>query len=356
MGILDQTYFSPADRDGQELLAAVLALYYQAEQARTLVQAADLPPAQFAWNTPMADVWPRILERAAAGHAMSRLLTAIRDDPGSAAYPVFARLLTATGAEPADPFLACLLGTGGRRAFIDRTTLRQCVRELVDPVGPRVLIVTGPPLSGKSYSWYLINHVRRQGGFAPHPVDLSQWSGPPAGPADVMRLITNALCWEMQPADRTAMEDAQARTLLSWFSGKMAAERDRHWLIFDGLQGATITDAALRLVDGIATAAEQEKAGELRVVLIEYSRTLPQEVDPYALREHISQVGVAELRAFFQAAARDVDQEVDSGGLDLLVEEVLGPQPHPAVISLADVSARAGSLARGFFHNGAGHG
>ena len=92
------------------------------------------------------------------------------------------------------------------------------------------------------------------------------------------------------------------------------------------------------------------------MVLIEYSRTLPQEVDPYALREHISQVGVAELRAFFRAAARDVGQELDSAGLDLLVEEILGPQPHPAVISLADVSARAGILARAFFHNGADHG
>jgi len=146
-------------------------------------------------------------------------------------------------------------------------------------------------------------------------------------------------------------------TLLYWFIGQMARERGRNWLIFDGLQGPAMTDAAVRLVESIATAAEQGKAGELRVVLIEYSRSLPQDVDPFALRDPIKQVGVAELRAFFQAAARDVGRAIDDGGLELLVQEVLGPLPHPRIISLADVSAQAASLARRFFAtNGADHG
>jgi Effector-associated domain 1 len=356
LGILDQTYFSQEDPDGKELLGALLTLYYLQGRTISLVEAAGIKPAQFNWNDSMKDVWPKILEHAAATRGLLRLLKVISEDPASTAYPVFRRLLETPASVQADPFLACLLGTGHRRAFIDRATLRDHIRNLADPDGPRVLIVTGTPSSGKSYSWYLINHVRRQGEFLPHPVDLSQWSGPPAGPADVMGLVAARLCWEMPPVDCTALDDAQARTLLYWFTGKMAREPGRNWLIFDGLQRPTMTDAALRLVEGIATAAEQETAGELRVVLIEYSRSLPQDVDPYALRDQIKQVGVAELRAFFQVAARDVGKEVDGGGLDLLVQEILGPWPYPPIIRLAEVSAKAGNLARRFFKNGADHG
>jgi hypothetical protein len=358
LGILDQTYFNRGDPDGKELLDALLTLYYQQQKTISVVQEAGMKPSQFCWNDPMEDVWPEILEKAAATQTLLRLIKVISEDSASTAYPVFRRLLERpVAARPIDPYLACLLGTGNRHAFIDRSMLRDHVRDMADPDGPRVLIVTGPSCSGKSYSWYLINHVRREGEFSPHPVNFSQWSGPPAGPADVMRLVAATLCWEAPPVDHTALDDAQARTLLYWFIGKMAKEPGRTWLIFDGLLGPTVTDAALRLIEGIATAAEQGTAGELRVVLIEYSRSLPQDVDPYALREPIKQVGVTELRAFFQNAAHALGAELDDGALDLLVQQVLGPPPHPQVISLAKVSALAANLARRSFQvNGAHHG
>jgi len=287
------------------------------------------------------------------------MVALIAKDPGTHAYIIFKRLLEtpAPVAGPADPYLVCLLGSGNRRAFINRSKLRKYVKDLADQGGSRVLIVTGPSSSGKSYSWYLINHVKQIGGFWPHPIDLSTWSGPPAGPADVMREVAYRLGWETPPVDRTAHEDGQARTLLAWFTGKMGKEASRYWLVFDGLDGSTTTDASLRLVEGIATAAERGNAGELRVVLIEYARLLPEDVDPYVLREPIEKIGVAELRAFLQNAARDAGQRVDDSGLDLLVQELLGSPPHPQTISLPAVSPLAGNLARRFFQaNGADHG
>jgi hypothetical protein len=359
--ILDQRSFPSGDPDGKELLAALLELYYLAPDVQRFVQEIGMPPAQFAWNGAMEDVWPEVLQKAAASNLLRRLVRAVAADPGSAAYSaLFQRLLAipAPAAAGIDPYLVCLLGSGGRRPFLDRTELRTHLRELARENGPRVLIITGPAQSGKSYSWYLIDHVKRVGAFSPIRVDLSSsaWSGPAAGPADVMGEVAYKLGWAPPVADPTAQEDTQARTLRNWFLGRVRTETAGYWLIFDGLDASTMTNAALRLVESLAIAAERGEAGELRVVLIAYSGSLPQDVDPYTLRDPISAIGVAELRAFLERVALDAGQVVDDEGLELLLQELLGPNPRPAELPLPAVSPRAGVLAHRLFLPGDGGG
>jgi hypothetical protein len=98
MGFLDRRPFSASEPDGRALLAALLAIYDQGPAVRELVLAAGLRPAEFSWTSPMSQVWPEILRKAANQGRLRRLITEVARDPGSAAYDVIARLV----AEPAE--------------------------------------------------------------------------------------------------------------------------------------------------------------------------------------------------------------------------------------------------------------
>lgn len=352
MSLVDRRPFRFDDPDGRELLKTLLDVYFEVERVKTFAQGAGVVMASITWQNRMEDVWPELLQKAAETRKLRALVKVVADHPNSAAHAgLFQRLLaeTAPAAEATPPHLLPLLGAGGRRPFIDRDDLRTLVMELVDGTS-RVLVVTGPGRSGKSYSWYLIAHVsERLGSFSPYPVDLSSWVGPPAGPVDVMREVANLLNWELPAVDPTAQEDTHARILGTWFVGRVRKETEQCWLVFDGLNTATMTDAALRMIESIAVAAERQQAGDLRVVLIAHTRPLPEDVDPFALRETISLIGVTQIRTFFTKVAAAAGQRVDEPGLDLLMTELLGPGPPPDPLPLGTLAVSAARLARAAF-------
>jgi hypothetical protein len=352
LSLVDRRPFRLDDPDARELLKTLLDVYFEVERVKTFAQGAGVAMASITWQNRMEDVWPELLQRAAETRKLRALVKVVAEHPNSAAHAaLFQRLLVVApapvGETPAH--LLPLLGRGARRPFIDRDDLRTLIMELVEGTS-RVLVVTGPGRSGKSYSWYLISHVsERLGSFSPYPVDLSSWAGPPAGPVDVMREVANLLNWELPAMDATAQEDTHARILTTWFVGRVRRETEQCWLVFDGLNAATMTDAALRLIENIAVAAERQHAGELRVVLIAHTRPLPEDVDPFALRDTISHIGVTQLRAFFTKVAAAAGQAVDEAGLDLLMAELLGPGPPPNPLPLPSIAVRAAELARAAF-------
>jgi hypothetical protein len=358
LSIVDRRPFPFEDPDARDLLKALLQVYFRVELIETFAQGAGIDMAAITWQNRAEDVWPELLTEAAEGRKLRDLISRVAEHPNSAAHAeLFQRLLVVTAPAPgeAPPHLVHLLGPARKRPFIDRDDLRLYLTELMSG-SSRVLIVNGPGRSGKSYSWYLISHVSEQlRSFSPYPIDLSSWAGPPAGPVDVMREVTDLLTWKLPPIDATAQEDTHARILTTWFLGRMRKEPEPCWLLFDGLNTSTMTDAALRLIENIAVAAERKQAGELRVILIAHTRPLPEDVDPFALRETISHIGVAQLRAFFTKVAEDAGQAVDDAGLDLLVTELLGPGPPPSPLPIPMLLA-AGELARKAFPRPGGPG
>lgn len=350
MGILDLRPLPLQDPDAKELLKVVLEVYFKVDRIEVFAQSAGVNMAAIAWQNSAEDIWPELLTEASMAGRLRALVQLVADHPSSAAYrSLFERLLAA--ATPAAggiaPHLLPLVGHG-RRPFIDRDDLRSRVMDLLTGTS-RVLVVNGPERSGKSYSWYLISHLAdRLGSFTPYPVDLSSWAGPPAGPVDVMREIVSLLRLTMPAYDSSAQEDTLARTLSTWFVGQIRPETKPCWLVFDGLNASTTTDAALRLIESIAVAAERAAAGELRVILIAHARPLPDEIDPYALRDTTAFLGEAHLRAFFSKVAEAAGQQVDEAGLDLLVGRLLGPGPPPNPLP-ARVLVDAGALARAAF-------
>ncbi|MGY0059210.1 effector-associated domain EAD1-containing protein [Streptomyces sp. LZ34] len=114
--LLDSAPFAADDPQARELLAALLAVYYQGAEVRAFVLAAGMRAAEFSWTGPMAEVWPQVLRRAADQGRLRRLVGLIAEDPNSAAYGIIARLAatpapaTAPASTPTPAPLSCRPG------------------------------------------------------------------------------------------------------------------------------------------------------------------------------------------------------------------------------------------------------
>jgi Effector-associated domain 1 len=349
MHFLDRPAFAASDPDGRELLKAVIQIYGTSPPVQALVRRAGLPLSVVSWDRPMEDVWPELLEKAALKRRLRRLAELVADD--NPAMDIF-RQLTAPVAElcSVQPWSGCLFG-GRRRPFIDRAEFRRHLPVLLEPDGARVLTVNGPRDSGRSYSWHLIAHVSQASGeYEAYRVDLDDWAGTQVTPADLMREIASQLGWPAPDIDPMAQEDTQVRTLLSWFKNRMRVKREICWLVIDSLDAERATEPALRLVDGIACAAERHEAGNLRVVLLAYARPLPGDVDPFILRDQFGPIGIPEIRAFFMSVATETGQPAEAAALDTLVDTLLGTPPPPGPLPLGAVAPLAAKLAREAFY------
>jgi hypothetical protein len=350
MSLLDDRVFQPRDSDARALTKILLQLYVEKKPAQALAQEAGLQLAEISWDRAMVDVWPDLLKLAAARGRLRSLVEAVARDPNSGAHEIpLALLLERADKLSGDPFSVSLL-RNRRRAFIDRTSLRERLKLLAEHDGDRVLIVTGDRLSGKSYSWYLIDHVARAHQAESYLLDFSAWSGPPARPTDVMQEVADQLGWQMRPMDPNEPADTQVRLLLSWFKGQLRSSGRESWLVFDGLNALTMTEEALRLIENITVSAERRAAGcELRVVLVALDRPLPQAVDGMVLREKIGAIGVSELSAFFQNVARRAGCSLDDAAAATLVKDVIGDCTSSCEMPLPELGPRAALLARQIF-------
>ncbi|MFE2164211.1 effector-associated domain EAD1-containing protein [Streptomyces sp. NPDC059447] len=354
MSLLDRATFSTRDPLSRELLQAVLTLYYKPEPVQRFVEEAGMPKADFRWERALKDVWPDVLETAARLRRLRRLVEVIARDPDTDAYSVFTVLLAQeppAGGE--DPYDVRVIGRDRPKAFIDRLELRSHLRDLLHDNGGRVLVVSGDRATGKSWTWYLISHVLScLGHAAPYLVDLNIWAGAPAGPGDVMGELTDQLGWDRCPIDPHESQDTLGRKLLSHFKGRMRHHDDADcWLVFDGLDADDLTEPALRMIEGIATAAERREAGgRLRVVLIAYDQDLPPHLATWVHHEVLRPLNTADLRDFFNGVAGSIDLQLTDEAVDVLVrsvlEEAFGGEPPPEQLPVAAVSYVAACRAR----------
>ena len=353
MGFLDCRPFPAAEPDGHELLDAVIKAFPKSPAVEAYVQTAGLPMARFKWMLSMEDVWPDVLSVAADLGKLRVLVDAIAKDLGDEAYPVFARLLAEPQPTPgmdADAYGINMLGGGRNRlAFIDRDDLRTYLRDLAQEDKDRVLVVTGPAQSGKSHTWHLIQHIGGcVVGIQPGLIDLTRWTGQPAGPYDIMELVVNALALtDLPPCEPHAHPDNQERKLLAWFTGRISRQPEPSWLVFDGVEHAHLTEAGTRLVNDIADAARNNQAGKLRVALLAGS---PPSADEYNMvHEAIQPVGVSELRRFFVGAARQAGEDIDAAALDALLDKLFDGVEPADPLCLAKIGPRAMRLAQQTF-------
>src|SRR5687768_11766306 len=119
-------------------------------------------------------VWNRLPQPASAESAVSFVVDIAmsegwikdlvakipRNSSNAAELDVIAQLLAAQQPTATDPFLEVLLE--GNRPFVNRREFRERLRSLCRDGGATLLLVSGKPKTGKTFSFYLTQHAARQ--------------------------------------------------------------------------------------------------------------------------------------------------------------------------------------------------
>ncbi|WP_309052338.1 trypsin-like peptidase domain-containing protein [Streptomyces sp.] len=257
----------------------------------------------------------------APGTEARTLLTRLRDDE---------RLLRS----PRDPFLSTLL-KHGTEAFLDRAELREKLRSFTADAERPVLVVDGPPDSGRSYTYEFIRHLGQHCGFRPVRVTLSRTT-------TANRLVERLAAFVAGPGHDDiplnptrlndplpAYEDAVHRVV-----ARAAASGERFWLVLDDCDrldpGSDTWDCIGILARAVYEHAPVRSGTAPRLVLLGYAterRQLPYEVRKIEYRDTTRQLDEGDLRSFFDEFFAEECAPADGDAVreltDTAVSEVL---------------------------------
>ena len=336
-----------------ELLKLANSGYGAKNEIKNFVAGIGISDRDIDWDGALADVWPRILTVAARRALLRKLVQALlKDENYAQVRPRIKALIAAVKAEEraeakskAEAVDHTKVTVVGRRPFVNRSRFRDNVKSLFGPGGDHLIIVDGPRMSGRSYSWVLISYViRMTGGLQASLIDMSRFRGVQAKPDDVARLIAADLGWPPPEEDPTAQDDTRGRVLLGWLKNRLRG-RAAVCLVFDGLDGDTLTDSAVNFIGDIAAAAGNDELGDSRVVLLAFGRALQNpNVDPFVLREPpLADIPLAEFTGYLRTVAADGGQDLSEDQAMELAERLFGlPRPDPVPVRL--LAARADAM------------
>jgi hypothetical protein len=210
-----------------------------------------------------------------------------------------------------DPYLAIRMQG---QPMLDRATLRATIRAVENDEAPRVFVIGGERLSGKTYTIQFLTYVsRKRGSFRVIPVDLERHlkAAAAAIPADrIARSIVSSA--GLPGADLETMpqmaEEQEARFSLEfseWLVGVLDRAAVRHCIVFDHFSKALLTQGSSDLVIELCNRAFQSR--NLVIVLLEYDRvgdleaavgkivdhTMIERIDPATLVQDLTRFFVA---------------------------------------------------------------
>jgi len=166
-----------------------------------------------------------------------------------------------------DPFASCF--ARGGRPYINRPKVRDAFKKIAQPGGVPILIVNGPPDSGKSYSKELpsfVSAIQEQKSFRVFYCDLSEnsqlWTA-----EKLVRSIL--LAWSLDegvPA-QLSQSSSHATELSEWLTSKTPKDQT-WWIIIDSLSKITPDPGLLDFLNALAShIANTPRA--LRLVLLD---------------------------------------------------------------------------------------
>lgn len=124
--------------------------------------------------------------------------------------------------------------------MVNRSPLRSVLQSLIAGWGPPVLMVDGPSGTGRSHSWFLINHVARAtAGVGAVKVDLNA----PVLEQQTLAVVADQLAKRLRigPVAAPSTVGATAETVAVRYADEIStawnnrAESTRMWIVFDSL-------------------------------------------------------------------------------------------------------------------------
>ncbi len=232
-----------------------------------------------------------------------------RDDPSSQDLKALESELARLGPpQGVDCLEVCCLTAS--RVMIDRKDLRDSLKELNEPRGRRIMVVTGRKRSGKSHSVQLISYLTAvRGGFSLVPIDLGEWGrvlGPdtPVEPYDIASALVTKLGYDFTP-DAPPTDMQWSRWVLNFcerFEAHALRDAARYcWVVIDGFGSVVLPQPTLDLIKGLAVRVNGSLT-QFRLILLGYGDDFPPDVLRFVIQECIGPIGVGELSEFFGRA------------------------------------------------------
>jgi len=361
--LLDESVFPFDDKRAQMLLKGLATVYANKRTALQLALSAGFGEAEAHWDDGMLDVWPQVLEKAARSGRLRRLVENAAQDPNTHNWPVFRYLATEEpGVAEADPCAAYLIN-GRQRAFFDRRTLRAVLQEMLNGQGNRVLAVRGDRRTGRTFTWYLIQHVLASRGVDYCRIQMGKYLAP-VSVTDIANTLSEQFREWNVSVDQYTSEDSQALSLVNQIKGLMREERRNgrahgaHWLVLDDSESVRFTEPALRAVAELVTAVvEEEMADQLRIVLLAYDGWLSADLHPYVSCEDLEPIRGKDLHDYVLAVAEDTGRPIDADQADRMVADLTGQArdgafaPDAPLRMTAEIQRRAAWWARDRYGN-----
>lgn len=196
--------------------------------------------------------------------------------------------------------------TLGRTAFVDRSNLRQVVRDftLSSAYTTHVLIVRGDQPCGKSYSWEYLRHLAvTTAGAIPMRLRLKDTRFTPRQIFEQVGLLLR-LDRSGMPAMTDEPQLARIDALITWFKGQVVMLPQPYWLVIDDLNDPSVTPAMRETAYALAYAVEEIKPQNLWVALLGYNAPITDSDLRYIAQEDAKFPDASAVAEHFESIAK----------------------------------------------------
>lgn len=208
----------------------------------------------------------------------------------------------------------------GDRVFLNRNELRQALKEMTSPTGRRILVVNGPPGSGKTYTReYVLEVTYRTPNHSVVYLDLDTAD---FGATELAHAISEQIDYDLgliTPIPQESAARAIQRLCSSLLAGFARNSTTKWWLIFDGFS-KPVRSETRELIESLV-----RRAGEpdLRIILLNYTFDLAVDLSSRAIREDINPIGREDVEAFVAQQLQQTDPTATSETVKAIVDQVL---------------------------------
>jgi hypothetical protein len=333
---------------------AVSDILYRRSIAENIAAATGIGNAEITWDQTALTFWTDIVDIAyrkgifrelhdnvvaefglKGDHENLDTLATMVQNPGQQGGPY----------RSADPYRARLVGPYSQYAVFNRFDLRSYCENMTQ--GMPALFILGESQTGKSHSWYYVQHIANAEGHMAVLVDIEDtWGSTECTATKLMEFITDQLGITL---NLTATDDVQPDTWPKLLVGRLVFKLSglpdngpRRWVVIDGVNRPNVTSDAIGLVEALAKAAEKGRLKNLQLIITGYNGELIANPLPGTGIEHIQPIDRPEVERFFTDVSGDYGRKVDKVFLSSLMEKLyvgLGAQPD-----LGRLGAKAAKL------------
>jgi hypothetical protein len=198
--------------------------------------------------------------------------------------------------------------------MVDRKQLRKKLRTVAAADGKRILVVKGERYAGNSHALRHIRHVSGRLGIPLAEFSLARYvTGEELQPYDLGVEIAQALGRTLpERLDRKASR--WTVNFINWLATNVDPKRDRLWIAFDDFEKeklkVALPEPIYEFVQALGDAVANRIRG-VRLFLINYDRSLPNELNFQIDLEKVPQIAEEDIADFFLDFYRDHVGEPD---------------------------------------------